>query len=76
MKRKFSETDLEDKYCSRPTFYQKINGVQELKPILSFHTHRILKPYIRQDYETEPIKLKVLREIQAKNSEKKKYREK
>ena len=34
---------------------------------------RILKPYIRQDYEIEPLKLKLLREISRKNKNFSKY---
>ncbi|KAF7240493.1 Cysteine-rich protein 2-binding protein [Varanus komodoensis] len=33
--------------------------------IISPYTSRILKPYIRRDYETQPPKLRLLREIQA-----------
>ena len=39
-----------------------------LKPIKSSHTHRTLKPYIRQDFETEPSKLKLIREINQRTS--------
>ena len=39
-----------------------------LKPIKSLHTHRTLKPYIRQDFETEPSKLKLIREINQRTS--------
>lgn len=49
------------------TFYQRTNGLEgQLQSFKSFHTHRILKPYIRQDFETEPLKLKLLHEIQEK----------
>ena len=70
MKRKHSETELDEKYWPKPTFAQRINGTDDLKPFLSFHTHRVLKPYIRQDYESEPPKLKLLREIQSKTDPK------
>ena len=61
MKRKSCEN--EEKYWPKLSYNQKTNGFGDLKPFLSFHTHRILKPYIRQDFQTEPPKLKVLREI-------------
>merc|ERR1719219_840144 len=54
----------------RPSFYQRLHGMGDLKFIKSFHTHRILKPYIRQDFETEPPKLKLLRQINQRSEEK------
>ena len=50
-------------------FHEKLCGSGDnLKPIKSLHTHRILKPYIRQDYDTEPSKLKLIREINQRGS--------
>ena len=46
----------------------KSDGPVFLKPFKSFHTHRILKPYIRQDFESEPSKLSLLREINQRSS--------
>ena len=39
----------------------------------NFFQLRILKPYIRQDYEAEPKKLKLLREISRRNNINTKY---
>ena len=36
---------------------------QELRPVKSPFTGRLLKPYIRRDFEAEPLKLKLLREV-------------
>ena len=41
---------------------------QELKPIKSPFTGRMLKPFIRRDYKTEPLKVKLLREILQKTN--------
>ena len=49
----------------KKTLIEKIDG-EPLKPFTSFHTHRVLKPYIRRDFETEPLKLKMLRQIDPK----------
>ena len=40
----------------------------ECYPIMSVHlpTCRILKPFIRRDYETRPLKLRILEEIRSK----------
>ena len=35
------------------------------RPITSPYTSRILKPFIRRDYESRPLKLKLLQEIIA-----------
>ena len=60
---------LKDSYIPL-TFEQKLGASNaSLRQIKSFHTHRILKPYIRQDYETEPLKLKLLREIQQRSKD-------
>nr|XP_018668552.1 cysteine-rich protein 2-binding protein isoform X2 [Ciona intestinalis] len=52
---------------SRRTFKQKLVGSNELTSeqqlIVSPYTQRILKPFIRRDFETKPPKLKVLIEI-------------
>ena len=72
MKRKSSEID--DKYWPKLTLEQKTNGYGDLKPFLSFHTHRILKPYIRQDFQTEPPKLKILRQIEMRQNAKSKQK--
>ncbi len=39
------------------------------EPIVSPYSRRILKPFIRRDFDTEPAKLKILRAIQARGSE-------
>ena len=39
----------------------------------NFFLVRLLKPYIRQDYEAEPKKLKLLRELSRKNNIHTKY---
>ena len=62
-------TQANEVKLQKPTFYQRINGYNdELRPFISYHTHRTLKPYIRQDFQTEPPKLRLLREIQQKSS--------
>ena len=45
-------------------FSSKLLGIQYDEPFTSPYTHRTLLPFIRRDYETEPPKLALLREIQ------------
>ena len=42
--------------------------LSDLTPIKSPFTGRMLKPFIRRDFTTEPLKLKLLREIVARKS--------
>ena len=67
---KFEEdSEVSWKNLKTNTFQEKLCGSENiLRPFKSSHTHRILKPYIRQDFDTEPIKLKLLREINQRNS--------
>ncbi|KAK2185842.1 hypothetical protein NP493_221g01027 [Ridgeia piscesae] len=48
-------------------FRSRLVGFEDdqLESIRSPYTARLLKPFIRRDYETEPLKLKLLREIEA-----------
>lgn len=48
-------------------FITRLIGTEDdqLQPVHSPYTSRLLKPFIRRDYETEPPKLKLLKEIQG-----------
>jgi hypothetical protein len=50
------------------TFLTRLVGADRqtlLRPITSPYTARVLKPFIRRDFESRPLKLKLLQEIKA-----------
>ncbi|KAI8508942.1 Cysteine-rich protein 2-binding protein [Branchiostoma belcheri] len=50
------------------TFLNRLVGTDDqmaMQSIISPYTARVLKPYIRRDYESRPLKLRLLLEIQA-----------
>ncbi|KAH3849784.1 cysteine-rich protein 2-binding protein-like [Dreissena polymorpha] len=51
----------------QPSFLNRLVGYEDdqLHSICSPYTSRILKPFIRRDYESRPLKLKLLEEIKA-----------
>lgn len=68
---KIKRLDEKEDICQNIPFQERLNGSNGvLKLFKSSHTHRILKPYIRQDFETEPSKLKLIREINQRSSKK------
>ena len=66
---KIKKLEENERPCQNISFQERLCGSDGiLKPIKSSHTHRTLKPYIRQDFETEPSKLKLIREINQRTS--------
>ncbi|XP_055956672.1 cysteine-rich protein 2-binding protein [Patella vulgata] len=51
----------------RPSFLNRLVGTEDdqLLSIRSPYTARILKPFIRRDYESRPLKMRLLEEIKA-----------
>ncbi|OWF51734.1 cysteine-rich protein 2-binding protein-like [Mizuhopecten yessoensis] len=51
----------------QPSFLNRLVGTEDdqLQCITSPYTARILKPFIRRDYETRPLKMRLLEEIKA-----------
>ncbi|XP_039260294.1 cysteine-rich protein 2-binding protein-like isoform X2 [Styela clava] len=66
-----SGTIINSEVHQKRTFRQKLIGCDEvLQPIVSPYTQRVLKPYIRRDYESKPPKLALMEELVAKYNEK------
>ena len=66
---KIKKLEENERPWQKISFQERLCGSDGiLKPIKSSHTHRTLKPYIRQDFETEPSKLKLIREINQRTS--------
>ena len=66
---KIKKLEENEGHWKKISFQERLCGSDGiLKPIKSSHTHRTLKPYIRQDFETEPSKLKLIREINQRTS--------
>lgn len=59
---------LRQQKTSSATFLSRLVGADRqtfLRPITSPYTARVLKPFIRRDFESRPLKLRLLNEILA-----------